>query len=79
MLVRLSKQHIHGTDVLGAGDTLDVRPDQAAWLVGLGVADYAETVAIEIQQILQQLIEENGDIECLQTSPMQSTCAARES
>jgi hypothetical protein len=57
MLVRLSKQHIHAENVQQPGDTLDVSASVAIWLVGLGVADYAETVAIQ----LQQLQEENGD------------------
>lgn len=60
MLVRLSRLNNMADSVEQDGDVLDVSASRAAWLVGIGVAEYAETVAI---QNLQTLQKENGDEE----------------
>ncbi|MFG7161934.1 hypothetical protein ACGYU5_15160 [Burkholderia pseudomallei] len=59
MLVRLSRLN-NTAEGDEQGDVLDVSASRAAWLVGIGVAEYAETVAI---QNLQTLQEKNGDEE----------------
>lgn len=60
MLVRLSRLNNTADGGEQDGDVLDTSASRAAWLVGIGVAEYAETVA---KQNLQTLKEENGDEE----------------